>query len=116
MEALIYFVAWGALIFLMMRFGCGAHVMGHGGSHSGMAHREDHRSPAEGLRWMAPEMDVDPVCGMTVRTKGARSSVYEGQVYYFCSQDCREKFEAAPQTYLKTKPQLENPKTEAADV
>ena len=30
MEALLYFAVWAAFIFLMMRFGCGAHVMGHG--------------------------------------------------------------------------------------
>jgi hypothetical protein len=24
-----YFLVWAALIFLMMRYGCGAHVMGH---------------------------------------------------------------------------------------
>ena len=26
MEALLYLALWGGLIFLMMRFGCGAHV------------------------------------------------------------------------------------------
>lgn len=30
MQTLAYFLIWGAFIFLMMRFGCGAHVMGHG--------------------------------------------------------------------------------------
>lgn len=29
MHTLMYFLIWGALIFVMMRFGCGAHVMGH---------------------------------------------------------------------------------------
>lgn len=30
MQTLMYFLIWGAFIFVMMRFGCGAHVMGHG--------------------------------------------------------------------------------------
>lgn len=34
MNALIYFLVWAGIIFVLMRFGCGAHVMGHG-------HRQD---------------------------------------------------------------------------
>lgn len=30
MQTLMYFLIWGAFIFVMMRFGCSAHVMGHG--------------------------------------------------------------------------------------
>ena len=40
MEALVYFAVWAALIFVMMRFGCGAHVLGHGHHH---AHRRTRR-------------------------------------------------------------------------
>ena len=29
MSTLVYFLVWGALFFFMMRFGCGAHIMGH---------------------------------------------------------------------------------------
>ena len=35
MEALVYFVIWGVFIFLMMRMGCGSHVMGHSHRHGG---------------------------------------------------------------------------------
>ncbi len=100
METLIYFLFWAALIFLMMRFGCGSHIMGH--RHGGG--RSDSATSTSGsgeLRWEPPEKDVDPVCGMTVETAAAKSAVHEGTVYYFCSADCREKFEAAPVTYLK---------------
>lgn len=38
---------------------------------------------------------------MTVETAVAKSAVHAGTVYYFCSPVCREKFEAAPATYLK---------------
>jgi Cu+-exporting ATPase len=39
---------------------------------------------------------------MQVDKASGKSAVHQGQVYYFCSQTCREKFEAAPATYAKT--------------
>ncbi|TAM64232.1 MAG: YHS domain-containing protein [Rhodanobacter sp.] len=98
MESLLYFIFWGGLIFLLMRFGCGAHVMGHGHGQPG-EHGKDALPNAEPLRWVPPETDVDPVCGKTVHTDRAKSAVHEGTVYYFCSRECRELFEAAPQLY-----------------
>jgi len=99
MEMLLYIALWGALIFLMMRFGCGSHVMGHGhGRHAG--HSTDRASKSTGTRWVPPDKDVDPVCGMTVVPKDAKSAVHDGTVYYFCSSNCREKFEASPTSYL----------------
>lgn len=43
----------------------------------------------------------DPVCGMhvTYETAQARSE-YDGQTYYFCSIDCKESFDRAPETYV----------------
>lgn len=100
-QVAIYFLIWGALIFFMMRFGCGAHVMGHGHGDRHESNRPDGgAAQGGGARSAPPVRDIDPVCGMTVETAGAKSSVYGGRVYYFCSQDCREKFEAAPQTYV----------------
>lgn len=103
MQTLIYFLIWGALIFFMMRFGCGAHVMGHGHGHGHGDQRPQAggSSGSSGVGWVPPEKDIDPVCGMTVETTGAKSAIHDGHAYYFCSQDCREKFEAAPETYLK---------------
>ncbi len=46
---------------------------------------------------------TDPVCGMTVPRNPERSAgtvEHDGQVYYFCSAGCREKFEAEPGRYL----------------
>lgn len=97
MENLIYFLVWAAAIFLMMRFGCGAHVAGHSRSRGNARNRTSSE-----LRWIAPESDIDPVCGKTVQTNNAKSAVHDGRVYYFCSRDCRERFEAAPQTYLSS--------------
>ncbi len=99
MEALLNFALWAGLIFLMMRFGCGAHVMGHG---HGKKSEPDGATGGggQGLRWVAPKNDVDPVCRKTVPTDQAKPSVFDGDVYYFCSRECREVFEAAPDIYL----------------
>ena len=97
MSALFWFAIWVLLIFLMMRFGCGAHVMGHGHSRKPTAGGPDRN---EEFRWIPPSKDVDPVCGKTVKTADAKPSVFDGIVYYFCSRDCREVFEAAPHTYV----------------
>ena len=44
---------------------------------------------------------VDPVCGMTVKTEGARHvHDHAGKRHYFCSPLCREKFVADPARYL----------------
>ena len=99
MDALIYFAIWAGLFFLMMRLGCGAHVMGHGHGH-GQANGKAGNAGDRNLRRMPPEKDTDPVCGKSVRTEQAKASVHDGNVYYFCSRDCREIFEAAPHLYL----------------
>lgn len=105
MQTALYFLLFGALIFLMMRFGCGAHVMGHGGHgrHSHGRSDSDAGSAQHGTQAddRAPEQATDPVCGMTVKTAAAKSSVVGGRAYYFCSDDCRDKFEAATDQYVK---------------
>lgn len=97
MEALVYFAIWAALIFVMMRFGCGAHVMGHGQSDGRSTNAREAPKP---LRWVPTKTDIDPVCGKAVQTDKAKSAVHDGTVYYFCSRECRERFETAPELYL----------------
>lgn len=99
MDALIYFAVWAVIIFLMMRFGCGAHVMGHDQNKSKKGGHETDSGRGE-LRWVPPSEDVDPVCGNTVRPENAKPSIRDGSVYYFCSRECREAFEAAPDLYV----------------
>ncbi len=110
MNALLYFAIWAGLIFLMMRFGCGRHIMGGGHSEAGNTTGSPSTSTNE-LRWSAPESAIDPVCDKTVYPANAKTSVYDGYVYYFCSSDCRDRFEAAPETYVGNRdgqhPQLE---------
>ncbi|WP_414832946.1 heavy metal translocating P-type ATPase [Afifella sp. YEN Y35] len=44
---------------------------------------------------------VDPVCGMKVDTSADKPTArHDGQVYYFCSESCHDKFVADPARYL----------------
>lgn len=45
-------------------------------------------------------MATDPVCSMTVSHDSEHHHEYEGDVYYFCSQGCHDKFSAKPESYL----------------
>jgi len=99
MGALLYLALLGGFILLMMRFGCGAHLMGHGhGKKSEPGGGAD--GERQELRWVAPKKALDPVCRKSVATGSAKPSVFDGNVYYFCSRECREVFEAAPDIYL----------------
>ena len=49
-------------------------------------------------------MPVDPVCGMQVeKEKAAGSSTYQGEDFYFCSLQCKSKFDQNPEKYHKEK-------------
>lgn len=75
----------------MMRFGCGAHMMGGHGHHGGHGKGDE----------TAGGQAKDPVCGMAVdRDKSTAASAYRGKTYYFCSASCRDKFEQAPEKYI----------------
>ena len=46
----------------------------------------------------------DPVCGMTVDPAAGKPSLeHGGHRYHFCSASCRDKFQAAPDTYVSAK-------------
>ncbi|ESR23974.1 heavy metal translocating P-type ATPase [Lutibaculum baratangense] len=65
---------------------------GHGHSH----HREDAVVDQGEVR--------DPVCGMSVDPHTTKHRAeHHGQAFYFCSEGCRTKFEAAPDRYLQLK-------------
>ena len=39
--------------------------------------------------------NVDPVCGMTLKERDPqRSSEWDGHIYFFCSSECKDKFDA----------------------
>lgn len=45
-------------------------------------------------------MSQDPVCRMDVDPEdSAGDSIYLGETYYFCSAECKQKFDEHPQEY-----------------
>ncbi len=43
---------------------------------------------------------IDPVCGMSVNRQTAKHrTILKGQEFFFCSQRCRDKFQAQPRRY-----------------
>jgi YHS domain-containing protein len=45
-------------------------------------------------------MSQDPICGLWVEETQALESEFEGQLYYFCSEDCRAEFNDDPERYV----------------
>jgi YHS domain-containing protein len=88
MEGLIWLLAFAGFFYLMMRFGCGAHMV-HGRHGGGSSH--DHGAGGEGGK--------DPVCGMQVAADRGYTKMHAGTRYWFCSKSCLEKFEAEPAKY-----------------
>ncbi len=83
---MISLLLFAVVFYFMMRFGCGAHMVhghhkGHGGHDGGGA------------------ADVDPVCGMKVEMREGYGKMHDGDLYRFCSRNCLDRFEAAPEDY-----------------
>jgi YHS domain-containing protein len=67
---------------------------------------------AAGLYWLYRNRDrlgggtgyaLDPVCGMQVRTADAPAhSLWQGDTVWFCSDRCKERFDADPARYAAT--------------
>lgn len=92
MRGLLPLLIYAALFYLMMRFGCGAHMVhGHGG------HGQHNDSGTDG------GSAKDPVCGMLVEPGQGYAKGQEGRLLHFCSRNCLDKFEAEPQRYLPQK-------------
>ena len=88
MEGLGSFLLFAAFFYLMMRYGCGAHMMHGHGSH-GSAH-----GAGKGTK------HIDPVCDMEVEAEQGYGKMYQGSLYRFCSKSCLDKFDAEPEHYL----------------
>lgn len=59
-------------------------------------------SSEDRARGPAGEVVTDPVCGMAViKTDATASAGYRGQMFYFCSAECRRTFEANPERYVR---------------
>jgi RND family efflux transporter MFP subunit len=67
------------------------------------------RSPAPGPVPAAeqssdpPAAARDPVCGMSAATTGEEvfQTLYDGRIYYFCSDRCKAQFDLDPKRYLR---------------
>lgn len=58
-----------------------------------------HEQPGSG-----GEKVKDPVCGMQIDPASAIGKAeHGGKTYYFCSQQCEKKFDAAPGQYAGSK-------------
>jgi len=100
METLIIIAIWLAIFFVVRRFGCGAHALKQGASRQVEGEVAPGNDTIPVARGRAPTRAVDPVCGKQVSMDRAKPSVHAGEIKYFCSRDCREIFEAAPDLYL----------------
>lgn len=91
MRGLLTLLLYAAFFYLMMRFGCGAHMVhGHGG----------HDHERHGAGGSGEGSSKDPVCGMTVEPGQGYTKSYQGRVLHFCSRKCLDSFEAEPQRYM----------------
>ncbi len=87
MDGLLTFLIFAGLIYLMMRFGCGAH-MAHGRGASRGAGRSD------------ADKHTDPVCGEVVPTNEGYGKMHADRLYRFCSRQCLDAFETEPERYI----------------
>jgi YHS domain-containing protein len=95
MDGFLSFLLFAVLFYVMMRFGCGAHMVhGRHGGHGD--HGSDDASDAK---------HEDPVCGKHVSPHEGYGKMHADRLYRFCSRQCLDAFETDPDRY--TTKQLE---------
>jgi YHS domain-containing protein len=101
MESVVSVLLFVGFLYLMMRYGCGAHMYGGGCGHS--SHRHNKSESSTGQKVSGPnEMARDPVCGMEIETARAlHSAQYGSNTFYFCSNDCYRKFRERPEGFAE---------------
>lgn len=88
MEGLGSLLLFALSFYLMMRFGCGSHMIHGHGSHG------DHAST------QSAGSTKDPVCGMTVGDEEGYVRMYGGEALRFCSRRCLDQFETNPAAFI----------------
>jgi YHS domain-containing protein len=83
MEGFLSFLFFAAFFYLMMRVGCGAHMM-----------RGQHGTTDDDA-----SKHIDPVCGKDVPPSEGYGKMHADQLYRFCSRDCLDTFDAEPDRY-----------------
>jgi YHS domain-containing protein len=87
MDGLLTFLIFAVLFYVMMRFGCGAHMLhGHHGGH-GSEHSNESKH-------------IDPVCGKNVPQSEGYGKMHQGHLYRFCSRQCLDAFDAESTRYV----------------
>jgi xanthine dehydrogenase accessory factor len=72
-------------------------------------------SETSGIGETASGQAIDPICGMTVETAGARHTAEAGgRTWYFCGEGCRGRFLAAPERFAASRPAAAAPRGPAA--
>lgn len=94
MEGLGSFLLFAVLFYVMMRYGCGAHMIHGHGSHG------SHKEQGSGRF-------IDPVCGKEVDPDQGYGVMHEGDLYRFCSRHCLDRFDAQPSLFIKQQKQKE---------
>ena len=85
MDGLLSFLLFAGFFYLMMRFGCGAHMIhGHGRKHG---NSKDHET-------------IDPVCNRVLSDHQGYGKMHHGDLYRFCSRECLDRFEAHPDQFV----------------
>jgi P-type Cu+ transporter len=69
-------------------------------------HHHHHPRDPQPARAEVPTLVTDPVCGMRIDPQTARGGSVEhaGEAVYFCNVRCRERFQADPGRYVRTRP------------
>ena len=100
MDGLLSLLLFAVFFYVMMRFGCGAHMIhGHGGHGQRDQHQGGHGERTTDGAAPRASTAIDPVCGMEVPADKGYAKVHDGREYRLCSRACLDKFEARPQQY-----------------
>ena len=73
MESLFSILLFIGFLYLMMRYGCGAHMHGGGCGHSSHGHSKTGENSTGHTGPDAKEIIRDPVCGMELKPLGRRT-------------------------------------------
>ena len=108
MESVLSILLFVAVLYLMMRYGCGAHMHGGGCGHTSRDHSKRNEDSGNHGKASANQVTRDPVCGMQIESKRASySAQYGPDTYYFCSKECLRRFEDRPESFAE----IERPET-----
>jgi YHS domain-containing protein len=99
-----YILIFVGMVYMMFRGGgcCGGDHGIHNNSHNGdehMAHksyRENNTKYVENPETINTDIVKDPVCGMNISKTDSISRYINGRTYYFCGDNCVNKFERNP--------------------